>query len=628
MQRDTIVRPIGLHPNYDRIVVVQAKFSPHYRGDADEWGEVRAEGACVDAYNVVDSVPEYVSARYPGTATETWQCVLTAMGDAAYPLLLSYRCRDHLAALGFWSLVEHGGYELRSYDPADGPGVSRGLVILSDTPTVVCFGPPATELVVTWMDPANLGFSPTGMLLGGDLCRENHHALAEQVGRWISQYMRLLKSLKLNSLQHTAASQAMAGYLHSYMSGVVRCHKNPVVVSMERDALYGGRCESRHVGELYSQDAPAQVQEGDAVPRPVREHLGPLYHLDVNSLYPSVAREALLPVQLQAFARHVSLKTLHLCLDTTPCVATVTLETDRPILPYRLGEDIIYPVGRWTGTYVGPELRLLRDAGCIVQCHALAVYRGEPIYRRWVETLYAERLRRLDAGDTAMAKAIKLLLNSGFSKWAQRKRRWQDVTDMVPPAPYSQWWGDGGTRQYRAIGWCVQREEFFQGIDAEKPSNMVAITAYVNSLARVRLWQLMQIAHLEHVYYYDTDSLIVDEMGHTHLEAAGELHGTRLGAMSVRGRHGHVRIIGRQAYECDGMLTLSGTASPCIRDGESFAKVYRSPPIQHWLLKDEPPGIDRLVCRVRKDRPYRHGHVQADGSVEPVRIDRMLSHTD
>lgn len=625
MQKERSISRVGLHPDYDVYVFVQCSMKPRYQGDADEWGTLTVDKVCARS---TDVRPDGEKRAYEGVAdspSSFWDWLAAIAPVEGRVAIFSVGARDHAAAMGLWDMVASGDAVLAGTDRRDASSDRGGIVILEDCPTIICFRLANGGSVFTWLDPGNYGarFARPG---GKPAVIDDHaYETLLECRKLVMDYRNECRLLRLNTLQHTAASQAAAGYRLTYMHDRIYSHKNAVVTDMERQALFGGRCEARFIGELLSQAGPERPHEEAELPRPVREFLGNLYHLDVNSLYPSVAKNAVLPTRLLAFARDPELSTLHAAIDKKPCVATVSLETPVPVLPYRHNGEVFYPTGGWTGTYAGPELALLLRVGSIVACHALAVYDGSTIYYDYVTRLYAARTAAYNRGDMALAKCLKHTLNASFAKWAQRKRRWVDVTDRVPPAPYLQWWQDGGKTQYRSIGWVMQREEHFEGMDAELPDNVPAITAYVNSLARVRLWELMVTAGRNHVYYYDTDSLICDQYGFDRLRLCHEVHAQELGKLSVRGRHDVVRIIGRQAYECDGELTLSGTSAPHVREGESFARVLKTPPIQHWLLKGQPPGIDRMVCRVRKDRGYRHGHVMHDGAVLAPTVTDLLS---
>jgi hypothetical protein len=201
------------------------------------------------------------------------------------------------------------------------------------------------------------------------------------------------------------------------------------------------------------------------------------------------------------------------------------------------------------------------------------------------------------------------------------------VPHILPIRPYTQWFevdANGDLVQYRAIGWNVDRMETLQ---EEQSDTFPAITAYINSHGRAYLWKLMQIAGDGNVYYVDTDALIVNQLGFDALYAAGKMGMTQIGMLKLEDMPKHLRIHGRQSYEMDGVLTISGASGKTLKSGDAFIEQLVAPPIGYYLTKHngdgtvgEAPGTERRIARVRVTRSYNTGDVQEDGTVKPIRF--------
>ena len=295
-----------------------------------------------------------------------------------------------------------------------------------------------------------------------------------------------------------------------------------------------------------------------------------------------------------------------------------------PVLPVRLNGDVVYPVGEFEGSWCGPEIKEAIGRGVQVRCLRMAVYDKDVLYNEYVKTMYKCKQRAKRDGKPHEAATAKSLLNSAFGKWAQRAKRWQDRPGLIPVAPYTQWYGplddDGVPTQFRAIAWRVQ-----QLVDAGEPGDSFpGVSAYISAYGRCRLWQLIETAGPENVYYYDTDSIFCHPVGFERLLAANEIDQDQIGLLSIRGKHTHVQIIGRQAYVCDGKLTASGVTWRRTTDGVTHAVRLVQPGLGHFLWRDQPPSVERHIQTLREQRVYRHGHVQADGSVLPLRYTSEL----
>lgn len=625
------------------ILCVQGAVRQEYHSDADACGTQELDSWAACRMDLLGSTYRTGATQHGSTPADVWQWVKqnTSFGSSIW--LVSIDAREQAAILGLWDRIMDRTATVCGADPwsriaGDDDGGSKGgkgFVVLESPPTVIQFSLEDTPGKFTWVDPANYG---TGNLhsaacAAAKVSREPARVpqsawldpmtlpyQVEVVNDWVSAYVDTLISLGIGAIEHTAASQAMSGYRRRYMRDAIYVHDNLATLKLERAGLYGGRCECSFVGTVYGDGMPSPELVDQQTPSGWTATDGLIYHLDVNSLYPSVARDAMLPIKLITSTRNVTVDTLRRAVDKIACVARVYVETDLPIVPLRHDDSLLFPVGKFWTTICGPELRLAMQRGSITRVAAFAGYESAAIYRQWVDDLYEARCKAASRGNTAMADAIKSLLNSSFGKWAQRSRRWVSKPDELCMLPFSQWWQvDDKTQtaeQWRSFAWAVERCEI-----AGEPSESIPIlTATIHSLGRVRLWNLMETAGRNNLYYVDTDSLWVNERGYKALVADGEIDATALGKLKVVRKHRHVTWWGQKRYAADGRLTVAGAPLGSLQTGDAWADTLRAYPIQSYLYQDQAPGTDRHLARVRLNLPYLVGDVLPTGEVEPKKV--------
>lgn len=640
VRRQHVMCGYGEKPWPQLVVVVAAVFGREYGSDADPIGSLRISKWLASVATCTGGQLVFCDRAGGVDACEWWRWLRTKSLNYDRVWIVSPSARDTMAALDLWGWLEAGSLTLAGADPwrDEARGCDRqlrkdGYVVLESPPTVVSFRYQDSGQVAVWLDPANWGYTPklwdsmpASVAYGLDepadtnatACDTRLTEACRGTSAFLASYFRLCHDAGLNAPAHTAASQAMDGFRTNYMQHSITVHDNERAMRLERSALFGGRCEANFIGDLHAGKRPNDNRTDTGTTAPVRDNVGTIYHLDVNSMYPAVVANSIVPVKLECLTRNVPAKLLLEACKTHCVIADVTVDVAVPVVPTRRNGSMIFPIGQFSTTLCGPEILLAAEYGNVVKCELAAVYVGRKLFTDWVGQLWAFRREAEQAVDAYAKKAIKLILNSLFGKFAQLSRRWVDVPDELPPAAYMQWWGfpgdDDTPVQYRSLAWKVQTL-VTRGETAE---SFPAVTAYVNSYGRARLWDLLYKAGRQHVYYYDTDSLICSALAAANLEQLGEIATGKLGYMSVRGQHRSGRIIGRQAYELDGKLTLSGCPTPAVATGDTHATTVRPAPLDYYLWRGEQPGTERRTASIKLDRPYPFGHVGPDGVVTPI----------
>lgn len=286
------------------------------------------------------------------------------------------------------------------------------------------------------------------------------------------------------NLRNTLASTFMDIYRHSYMDEPLR--KVPSEINERLAPFYGGgRCENLVYGGI----EPANVY-------------------DVHSMYPSVMVENEFPNPNDLEVSDG--KDFERIIRDYEGVSFVDIEsphTELPLLGLHFSGHYIFPTGRVKYAFTHKELRRALEVGYKIYSCEWQVYSKTSIapFKQLVNELYSKRLAFKKNRD-ARERAVKIILNSGYGKWAQLNH-YPAYKIRIP---------DGSEKPDFGAGWLfVQWGDigFFY-----EPLPTGRLPAYTNllwamqitSAARVKLYNKMAEFY-PNVAYCDTDSVHTDK---------------------------------------------------------------------------------------------------------------------
>jgi hypothetical protein len=588
----------------------------------------------------IDSIRE----KFGRNAGQFWTWLDDVTRSGSKPVLLAYDAYACVTALEFWEALQHGWFRLTAGDvlctpaPANGEkSKGRGVVICDGKQCIIVARRPERNYTVRILSLRNYGVEQLGELLRCgmvypsanpdlDLAQLGPAAqcsfVSQAIATWVESYARFLRENNLGGMQNTAASQAMHSYRRRFMRHEIEVHACDTALAMEREALYGGRCEAFYLGEVKQATLATATRVASVPTCKVWHRWGPAWILDVNSQYAAVAGASEMPTKLLGIVHAPAVEWWKRAVDTFPTVTRCRVSTMTPCVPVRQDGLVIYPVGTFETTLCGPEVKNLVLERATVVPITCAVYRGARIFSRWVDELFPLRRQYADLGNVAWELMLKRIIVSLFGKFSQRARVWQWQPDEATELPYDFWHrrypGTNETLSYRCVADQVERLED----DGEHPESFPAITAYVYSLGRFYLWRLMKIAGAENVYYCDTDGLIVSQDGKDALQAAGLLHETNLGCLKVVGQCESVTINGIKHYLSDEKTVRAGTPSNAVQ-GESGELTWDEHEPFLTALEDHRAPVPKWLRRCYRNRTaYQHGKVSHDGLVSPFRLEQ------
>lgn len=488
----------------------------------------------------------------------------------------------------------------------------RGLAILEDPPTILLLRRPGRAGCVKWVDIRNYGID-----WGANAYTDSqlHYRIAEQVRSLLGCLVRY----GLGSLQGTASSQSLYGYKRNWLHYSVFVHCNSDALSLERSAYIGGRCECRRVGRIG----------------------GPIHYLDISSLYTSLGAVSSFPVRYCDMEYDLPISELERLVAQFAVIADVEVDATEPNYPVvwdrkergpvwdsqfghldrpKKATDLtVYPTGLVRCSLCSPELVPALKQDRVVRCHSVAYYEMEPCFHRYCLQLLRWIKEAEARGDVDARNWLKRLAVSLWGKFGQSGRIWVDDPDTLINAPWSRLWGVNEVGEpviWRSLGWHVQREVR----EEESGESCPAIAAWITSLGRAYLLEHLQLVPEGHLFYYDTDSLWVDNVGLAALHKAGKIGSGEPGRLRLKGSYDWAHFYGVKYYETPEGITCSG-----LPRGEKWlspdglAYVHRK-----WLASElgrgHKPSLVWALRDLQRNSPYQHGVVNKHGEVFPFRV--------
>jgi hypothetical protein len=497
------------------------------------------------------------------------------------------------------------------------PSRPTGLFVAEDPPTIICLAVPGGGRIKL-IDLANYGIEPADFGVDGQA-----GALAATVHA-VKEYVRLCKTYDMGSCQTTAASQAWYCYRRSHMQHHVTVQPLEKVLALEQAAYYGGRCECRRIGRFSEK----------------------LYHLDINSMYTSLGLIGKFPV------RHCSTWTENdgghppMPCPQKPAIADVTVQTAGPCLPARESvkvnpfsppgrksgrERIIYPVGEFRTALAGDELLLAIDAGLVKRFHRIQYYDPAPLMNSWCRWALVMRESLKENGFKSLSRCAKKIMNSLPGKWGQRLKRWvdfdfanRDIHEEINAEDWFQEWGkhpkNGEITPYRTIAGQTQYQDREELSAVSCPS----IAAFWTAMGRCYLYGSIEECSMEHIYYYDTDSIVVDQTGYDHMCQIGVVDESRPGAFKVKESSDDVEILGIRRYRFGPRWCVAGPFGGEVSgDGKPGEFVqHEGFGAQMWHRSVGDAVEIKRIAKWRKE--YHHGTVDENGYVHPFLVGNDL----
>jgi hypothetical protein len=402
-----------------------------------------------------------------------------------------------------------------------------------------------------------------------------------------------LESEDMGSFAPTLAGQAMRVYRHKYMSHQILLDSNVNALRLTREGYYGARCECFRIGKFS----------------------GEFHLLDVNSMYPFCMANKEFPRRLVSYTRYATMEDLHIWLARYSVAARVLLRTAIPFACCRRENKLVFPIGEFDCVLSTPEIQFALQHAEILEIKEVAVYEKAFLFTRMMHDMYLKRIQARDKGEKVRAFMYRKLINSFYGKWGQSGGIWKD-DDNSTDLSCKQWmeldYETGHVIHHRQLGGLKQHKD----TETEAADSFPAIAAHVTAFARMYLWELINLAGQENVYYCDTDSVLVNAEGRKRLEY--KIDKQALGMLSVKGEYPAIEIWGCKDYRFGDKSRTKGVRKDALWWDD------------HTVYQEKWSGLRGLIASgivdkpltkmIRKDlnRLYNKGEILADGRVQPL----------
>jgi DNA polymerase type B, organellar and viral len=587
-------------------------------------------------------------------------------------MVFAYDVTSAVTLLGLWRQLDQGIYH-------------RGAIIDSDPPVIIninsCVGHVRFIDVRNYfsmsLDELAASFGVNKMTAwvhnGDDVTSYQEARYNEQVAEVsITALMSFVRQHNCGHWRSTIALQAMQCYRHRFAPRQTKVtfggngqgslapttvsivfplmHDNKDIKDFERSANYSGHDECFFVGTVRSgQDFFHHLSERDER-GPTTYLYGPVYHVDCNSLYPYVMREARYPCRFVGERNECTLDHLETLMSKYCVIARVLLETENDTFPVRYKHGVIYCTGTYWTTLAARELQFAHYFGLVKKVGYHVCYETMDLFSSYVDYFYRLKVEAGQNKDTAMRLIAKMLLNTLQGKFSQRAKHWREAPDVKAIYRWGKWhlidydairWNEEHCKQRRGdyIGPCDRRQEVYhyrsiagqsqvETIDDEVGYSLPAIGACVTANARNLMAGVRELCGPKNVLYQGTDSLLLLEPGYSAMVDAGLIHQTNLGAFRLKGTYDHAVIRNLQDYELGGQRTTRGLPRGArVVTGNAYTFDHRQ--TLQGMLQDVPAQQIRYTMVERTfDSIYCGGTVGSDGWVTPYRLNYAADRGD
>lgn len=492
-------------------------------------------------------------------------------------------------------------------------GLKLKMAIIDAPPTILKWS--TGKATIKCLDTLNLWRMPLKML--GEIVgakkldmpasedsREKWEAYGRQdvevLRRALIDWWAFLVKEDLGNFRPTLASQALGTFKHRFMQHKILIHNHEKVLALERASYHGGRCECFAIGKFR----------------------GRFTLLDVTSMYPFVMHQYDYPAKFLFSISRPWRANLDILLSMHCLVADVTLETDEPAFPLVHGGKLVFPIGRFRTTLTTGELDYANRKGYIHERHAIAVYNRVSLFRGFVDHFWNHRMRALQAGQASLAWQYKILMNSLYGKFGQNGRVWDKLTytDDEGCDAWAEIDADAGTiKRFRKLAGLVQ--SFSEA--PESAESCPAIAAHVTANARMILWGLVRSAGSGHVYYCDTDSLLVDRVGLSRLRP--QIGDSALGKLKVEGRYQDIEIWGPKDYRFGDKIRHKGIRANAEQIDERTFLQWQWSSLRGMLRSGQMDAPGRKPIVKHLSRVYDKGIIDSTRRVRPLVMNEPAS---
>jgi hypothetical protein len=401
----------------------------------------------------------------------------------------------------------------------------------------------------------------------------------------------------LGMFKPTGSGQSYSAFRKRFMDHRILVHDDQERLTVERRAMWAGRCEAWRHGRLTG---------------------GPFLELDMRQAYCRIAAECDVPTMAKSMIAQPTEARVLRAMETDAVLAEVEVVTSVPVLPCVRDGRTVWPVGRFTTWVWDPELSLAFAHCDHVRVRTAYRYARGPALQTFTKWTLDRIGNPALAGDRIVERVCKHWSRCLVGRLGLRFRAWEYFGDNDEPDLRLVTYIDD-TEHVRTDMLLVGRDRLLLSGMREGSESVPQIPGWVMSECRRRLWTSLETVGLDHVVYVDTDSILVATRNAR--DGISRLTGDHPERWGEKGRWRGVTINGPRNLTLDadrrmsGLPLLAEQTGPLEFDGE----------IQ-WSLRESMRAgkLDRVTSAKRHftfDAPDLRRQHNADGTTQPYRMD-------
>jgi len=367
----------------------------------------------------------------------------------------------------------------------------------------------------------------------------------EIIFQFIKKLILFLEVNDLTRLKATSGSLSFNSFRHKFYhpdNFKIFIHHWTRSIKLERESYRGGITDVFKIGKSDEK----------------------LYKLDINSMYPYTMKTKPLPTKLICWFHETNhsqeqlFKIYQISKDNNYGLiikATIDLSEENAYILNKFEYKSLFVCGRFQISLCTPEIEFVEKYGKIIKIHQINVYKTEMIFEEFVDFFYNLRIKAKKANNRIDDKFCKLILNTQYGKWGQREIEYHKLDEN---SEFLKWYQDiitiklkqikeknpdfVFTKQMAYLGTIDNEGELYvvdnklyllKHTSKNAYDSFVAISSFITSYSRMLLIKYLRKAERENVYYCDTDSLIVNEIGYNNLLKRGFINETELGLLKI-----------------------------------------------------------------------------------------------
>jgi len=425
-----------------------------------------------------------------------------------------------------------------------------------------------------------------------EYCRRD----TEITGKMFLQYLSFVKEHDMGGFAVTRASQSLKAFRHRFMNHRILHYDEEQHNRFVRSSYFGGRVECFQLGEIKD---------------------GPFCKLDINSMYPYLMKEYEYPTHFRQWTTKPTIAFVQEKLDSSSCIADVTLNTDVPAYGVRFRGKLVFPTGQLRLCLNSGSLSFALLNGQVSQVHSAMFFDKGNLFDSFVSYFYPLKAHYRKEGNKVWESIVKLTLNSLYGKFGELRdneilNENDDSGDFYREDIY-----DADTNN-KGIECCMFGKRIITCGKVEGPQSMPAIASHITDYARLYLWSLIDTIGLEKVLYCDTDSLFIRKRDISTIESI--LSQDELGKLKLEDESNYLFIRGCKDYTFGEYTKRKGIRKDAQRIDRFKWKQAQFPNLSTIMRMRVTDGFPIRDIEKSAVPIYDKGNVSGDGQVTPFHL--------